>query len=89
LFLDGWIDTFDSSALPDSLNMADFQGGSISILSQPPGNTLSNYSATGEFSIDTTVVPAPSSLTVLLGVGVTVFGMEWWKKRRRRVRATA
>jgi hypothetical protein len=37
----------------------------------------------------TTVVPAPSSLTVLLGVGVMVFGMEWWKKRRRRVRATA
>ncbi len=29
-------------------------------------------------------VPAPSSLTTLLGVGVMVIAMEWWKKRRRR-----
>ncbi len=28
-------------------------------------------------------VPAPSSLTCLVGVGLMVFGMEWWKKRRR------
>ncbi len=34
-------------------------------------------------------VPAPSSLACLLGVGVMVGGMEWWKKRRRRVRVTA
>jgi choice-of-anchor C domain-containing protein len=39
--------------------------------------------------VQVNVVPAPSSLTVLLGVGVMVFGMEWWKKRRRSVRATA
>ena len=38
-----------------------------------------------------TPVPAPSSLTVLVGVGMMVFGMEWWKKRRlrRRLRTTA
>lgn len=35
------------------------------------------------------VVPAPSSLATLLGVGVMVVGMEWWKKRRRRVSTTA
>jgi choice-of-anchor C domain-containing protein len=29
-------------------------------------------------------VPAPSSLATLVGVGVMVVGMEWWKKRRRR-----
>ncbi len=33
-------------------------------------------------------VPAPSSLVCLVGVGAMVGGMEWWKKRRDRVRAT-
>jgi hypothetical protein len=36
-----------------------------------------------------TAVPAPSSLTTLVGVGVMVLGMERWKKRKRRIRIVA
>ncbi len=32
-------------------------------------------------------VPAPSSLVTLIGVGMMVGGMEWWKKRRRHARS--
>ena len=39
-------------------------------------------------TLDTAAVPAPSSLTCLVGVGVMVFGMEWWKKRRLSRRRT-
>lgn len=35
------------------------------------------------------VVPAPSAGVCLVGIGVLVGGMEWWKKRRRRASATA
>lgn len=35
------------------------------------------------------VVPAPSSLTCLIGVGMMLGGVEWLKKRKHRVRATA
>lgn len=38
-------------------------------------------------SLNITPVPAPSSLVTLVGVGVMVIGIEWWKKRRRRVRS--
>ena len=33
--------------------------------------------------ITVTAVPVPSSLATLIGVGVMVVGMEWWKKRRK------
>jgi probable HAF family extracellular repeat protein len=36
------------------------------------------------FLLTPTVVPEPSSFAALVGVGVMVFGMAWWKKRRRR-----
>jgi hypothetical protein len=36
------------------------------------------------YTIDVTVVPAPSSLTCLIGIGVMLGGMKWWKKHRRR-----
>lgn len=42
------------------------------------------YNDIGVSGLVFTAVPAPSSLATLIGVGVMVFGMERWKKRRRR-----
>jgi hypothetical protein len=89
-----WSFDIHDSVGVDVLSASDLGFGSTSNTSY--FNTIRSMcgaSSDGKWYIDdvrlTQVVPAPSSLTAWIGVGVMVFGMEWWKKRRRRVRATA
>lgn len=58
----------------------------------PEGADWRNGSYYGELTltaVSNNVVPAPSSLACLIGVGVTFGGMQWWKKRRLQRRAKA
>jgi hypothetical protein len=75
-FLEGYLNTFDSSALPTNMNMNDFQSGDITILSDIPGGTLSSLSRfsdtwrLAEFTVyKSASVPEPSTI-LLLGSGL-------------------
>lgn len=98
--LGGWLDTFGTSDYPVLIDLDEFQGGNIHLLSGPLSQTLSSLSIRGgvenlmEFTISegricatpTCVIPEPTA-AVLVASGLVALAAVRWRRRGRRQRA--